>query len=103
MCPDYDLAKAARSIAFGKFINAGQTCIAPDYALVPKGKESAFADAVMAQVRKSYPTIAGNDDYSAIIAERHRRRLAVQQPEEQPAERAVARDAVGGDVDARPA
>ena len=76
MCPDYDLAKAARSIAFGKFINAGQTCIAPDYALVPKGKESAFADAVMAQVRKSYPTIAGNDDYSAIIAERHRRRLA---------------------------
>ena len=30
----------------------------------------------MAQVRRSYPTIAGNDDYSGLIAERHRRRLA---------------------------
>src|SRR5688500_16843312 len=76
VCPDYDLAKAARSIAFGKFVNAGQTCIAPDYVLVPEGKERAFADAVIAQVRTSYPTIAGNDDYSSIIGERHRRRLA---------------------------
>jgi coniferyl-aldehyde dehydrogenase len=76
ICPDYDLAKAARSIAFGKFVNAGQTCIAPDYVLVPEGKERAFADAVMAQVRRSYPAIAGNDDYSGMISERHRRRLA---------------------------
>ena len=76
VCPDYDLAQAARSIAFGKFVNAGQTCIAPDYVLVPEGKERDFAEAVMAQVRISYPTIAGNDDYSGLIGERHRRRLA---------------------------
>ena len=76
VCPDYDLAKAARSIAFGKFVNAGQTCIAPDYVLVPEGKEREFAEAVMAQVRRSYPAIAGNDDYSGLISERHRRRLA---------------------------
>ena len=76
VCPDYDLAKAARSVAFGKFVNAGQTCIAPDYVLVPEGKEREFAEAVMAQVRRSYPTIAGNDDYSGLIGERHRRRLA---------------------------
>ncbi|HLL29973.1 MAG TPA: coniferyl aldehyde dehydrogenase, partial [Allosphingosinicella sp.] len=76
VCPDYDLAKAARSIAFGKFVNAGQTCIAPDYVLVPEGQERAFADALMAQVRRSYPAIAGNDDYSGMISERHRRRLA---------------------------
>jgi coniferyl-aldehyde dehydrogenase len=76
ICPDYDLAKAARSIAFGKFVNAGQTCIAPDYVLVPEGRETAFAEAVMAQVRTSYPAIAGNGDYSSIIAERHHRRLA---------------------------
>lgn len=76
VCPDYDLAKAARSIAFGKFVNAGQTCIAPDYVLVPEGRERAFADALMAQVRRSYPAIAGNDDYSGLISERHRRRLA---------------------------
>jgi coniferyl-aldehyde dehydrogenase len=76
VCPGYDLAKAARSIAFGKFVNAGQTCIAPDYVLVPEGKERAFADSVIAQVRRSYPAIAGNDDYSGLISERHRRRLA---------------------------
>lgn len=76
ICPGYDLAKAARSIAFGKFVNAGQTCIAPDYVLVPEGKERAFADALMAQVRRSYPAIAGNDDYSSLISERHRQRLA---------------------------
>ncbi|MGZ8298656.1 MAG: aldehyde dehydrogenase family protein, partial [Allosphingosinicella sp.] len=76
VCADYDLAKAARSIAFGKFVNAGQTCIAPDYVLVPEGTERAFAEAVMAQARRSYPTIAGNDDYSGLISERHRRRLA---------------------------
>jgi coniferyl-aldehyde dehydrogenase len=76
VCPDYDLAKAARSVAFGKFVNAGQTCIAPDYVLVPEGGEREFAEAVMAQVRRSYPSIAGNDDYSGLIAEPHRRRLA---------------------------
>jgi coniferyl-aldehyde dehydrogenase len=76
ICPDYDLAKAARSVAFGKFVNAGQTCIAPDYVLVPEGREGAFADALTAQVRHSYPSIAGNDDYSGLISERHRRRLA---------------------------
>ncbi|HEU0097553.1 MAG TPA: coniferyl aldehyde dehydrogenase [Allosphingosinicella sp.] len=75
VCPGYDLAKAARSVAFGKFVNAGQTCIAPDYVLVPEGEERAFAEAVMAQVRRSYPAIAGNDDYSGLISERHRRRL----------------------------
>ncbi|HYD36838.1 MAG TPA: coniferyl aldehyde dehydrogenase [Allosphingosinicella sp.] len=76
VCPDYDLAKAARSVAFGKFVNAGQTCIAPDYVLVPQGREREFAEAVMAQVHRSYPTIAGNDDYSGLVSERHRRRLA---------------------------
>ena len=76
VCPGYDLAKAARSIAFGKFVNAGQTCIAPDYVLVPEGRERALADALMARVRRSYPAIGGNDDYSGMISERHRRRLA---------------------------
>ncbi|MGA9583301.1 MAG: coniferyl aldehyde dehydrogenase [Allosphingosinicella sp.] len=76
ICPDYDLARAARSIAFGKFVNAGQTCIAPDYVLVPEGKERVFADALMAQVRRCYPAIAGNDDYSGLIGDRHRQRLA---------------------------
>ena len=76
VCPDYPLDKAARSIAFGKFVNAGQTCIAPDYALVPAAKADAFAEAVMAQVRRGYPTVAHNDDYSSLITQRHYDRLA---------------------------
>ncbi|MFN3943814.1 MAG: coniferyl aldehyde dehydrogenase [Allosphingosinicella sp.] len=75
VCPDYALDKAAKSIAFGKFVNAGQTCIAPDYVLVPRGREEAFAQALMAQVRASYPTLGGNDDYSGVISPRHRERL----------------------------
>ncbi|HEY0044197.1 MAG TPA: coniferyl aldehyde dehydrogenase [Allosphingosinicella sp.] len=76
VCPGFDLAKAARSIAFGKFVNAGQTCIAPDYVLVPDGQADAFAEAMLAQVRRSYPTITDNPDYSALVSERHYRRLA---------------------------
>jgi len=75
ICPDYPLEKAARSIAFGKFINAGQTCIAPDYVLVPSGRAEAFAEAVLEQARRSYPRVGGNDDYSAVISPRHRERL----------------------------
>ena len=76
VCDDYPLDKAARSIAFGKFLNAGQTCIAPDYVLVPKGKEEAFAEAVLADARRGYPNIAENADYSGVVSERHRQRLA---------------------------
>ena len=75
VCPDYPLEKAARSIAFGKFVNAGQTCIAPDYALVPSERCEAFAHRVLAEAARAYPAIAGNRDYSAIITEQHRTRL----------------------------
>jgi coniferyl-aldehyde dehydrogenase len=75
VCDDYSVQKAARSIAFGKFLNAGQTCIAPDYVLVPEGKAQAMANALMNEVRLAYPEIAGNPDYSGVISERHRKRL----------------------------
>jgi coniferyl-aldehyde dehydrogenase len=76
VCDDYPLDKAARSIAFGKFINAGQTCIAPDYVLVPRAKAEAMAHALLTQAKRSYPAIAGNNDYSALISPRHHARLA---------------------------
>jgi coniferyl-aldehyde dehydrogenase len=83
VCPDYPLDKAARSVAFGKFLNAGQTCIAPDYALVPKRRVEAFGKAVLAAARKAYPTIGPNEDYTSIIDERHVVRLlrAIQEVE----------------------
>jgi coniferyl-aldehyde dehydrogenase len=76
VCADYDLAKAAKTIAFGKLVNAGQTCIATDYALVPAGRERAFADAVIAAARTMYPQIAGNPDYTSVASDRHFARLA---------------------------
>jgi coniferyl-aldehyde dehydrogenase len=76
VCPDYPLAKAARSIAWGKFINAGQTCIAPDYVLVPRKEAEGFARELLAAARSGYPTIADNEQYSAIISLRHQERLA---------------------------
>jgi acyl-CoA reductase-like NAD-dependent aldehyde dehydrogenase len=76
VAPGFPLAEAADRIMFGKCANAGQTCVAPDYVLVPAGTEQAFAEAARAAVARLYPTLAANPDYSAIVNERHYRRLA---------------------------
>ncbi len=75
VCRDYDLLAAARTIAQAKFFNAGQTCIAPDYALVPQEHAVRFADAVRDAARRMYPTVAGNPDYTSIASDRHHLRL----------------------------
>ena len=72
---DADLDTSALRLMTGKLLNAGQTCIAPDYALVPRSRVSAFADAVRGAVAKLYPAIAENRDYSAIVNDRHYARL----------------------------
>ncbi|MCY1425905.1 Coniferyl aldehyde dehydrogenase [compost metagenome] len=69
------LADAAERIAFGKTLNAGQTCVAPDYVLVPRERLDDFASAYQNVVRRFYPTLANNRDYSAIINPRHLARL----------------------------
>ena len=75
LCDDYPLQDAARSIAFGKYLNAGQTCISPDYALVPHDRVEEFAQAVIAEARRKYPSLATNPDYTSIISPRHHARL----------------------------
>lgn len=75
LAPDADLARAATAIVAGKLLNAGQTCVAPDYVLVPRGRRPALADALAAAARRLYPTLADNPDYSAIINARHYERL----------------------------
>lgn len=75
IAPGYPLDKAARGIALGKFINAGQTCIAPDYVLVPRGQGRALAQAILSVVAQGYPTIRDNPDMTTIITPRHRERL----------------------------
>jgi acyl-CoA reductase-like NAD-dependent aldehyde dehydrogenase len=61
---------------YGKCLNAGQTCIAPDYALVPEESVAAFISAAQRTVAALYPTLAANPDYTAIVDDRHRARLA---------------------------
>jgi coniferyl-aldehyde dehydrogenase len=75
VCPDYPTGKAARAIAFGKFVNAGQTCIAPDYVLAPASRAMELAEAILAEAKRLYPSIADNPDYTSIITDRHYQRL----------------------------
>jgi coniferyl-aldehyde dehydrogenase len=73
--PDYDLSTAAERIARGKLLNAGQTCIAPDYVLVQERAVDAFARAYEAAAARLYPRLIDNRDYTAIIDDRHFDRL----------------------------
>ena len=70
-----DLDQAAARIAYGKLLNAGQTCIAPDYALVPEATVQAFADKLQGQMRRMFGTDPDNNDYTSIVSDRHYARL----------------------------
>lgn len=71
-----DLDLAARKIAWGKYNNAGQTCVAPDYLLVEDGCAEALIDKIRAQIRTFYgQDPAASDVYGRIINQRHFDRL----------------------------
>jgi len=73
--PTADLREAAVRIAHGKAFNSGQICVAPDYALVPRGKSAEFAADVNDAFLKLYPTAGGNAEYTSIISDRHAARI----------------------------
>ncbi len=70
-----DTAKAGERIALGKMLNAGQTCLAPDYLLVAQDQEMAMIDAVTKGVTNLYPTLLANDDYTSVVNGRNFDRL----------------------------
>ncbi|MBD9483561.1 coniferyl aldehyde dehydrogenase [Pseudomonas sp. PDM14] len=72
---DVPLQDAAERIAFGKTMNAGQTCVAPDYVLVPQDRVEGFIEAYRGVVQRFYPTLANNPDYTAIVNDRQLNRL----------------------------
>ncbi|MGJ8559342.1 MAG: coniferyl aldehyde dehydrogenase [Litorimonas sp.] len=72
---DAEIADIIPQIALGKMMNAGQTCIAPDYALMPEAKINAFSDAMIKRAEEMYPTFAGNEQYTSVIADAHYARL----------------------------
>jgi len=69
------LADAAERIAFGKTLNAGQTCVAPDYVLVPRTRIEGFIDVYRQVIRRFYPQLSDNPDYTSIINPRQQARL----------------------------
>ena len=72
---DYPIERAAERILTGKLYNAGQTCVAPDYVLVPRGRREAFVEAARRIVPRMYPSLVDNGDYTRIINAHHHRRI----------------------------
>jgi len=71
-----DIGSAGRRIAWGKFLNAGQTCVAPDYVVVDKGAEDALVASIVRWVRRFYgddPQASGS--FARIVNEAHLARL----------------------------
>lgn len=70
---DFDLA--AKRIMSGKTLNAGQICLAPDYALVPKENLDGFVASACNAVGEMYDDLKHNQDYTSVINERHYERI----------------------------
>ena len=71
---DYDIRTAAKRIIFTKLMNAGQTCVAPDYLFIPENRQEAFIDACREAAARQYPDLE-TPDYTSIIDNRAYRRL----------------------------
>lgn len=71
----FPMIDAAERISFGKCFNAGQTCVAPDYILVPRHRIDEFVNAFTQVVSTWYPTVRDNNDFTAVINERQHARL----------------------------
>jgi coniferyl-aldehyde dehydrogenase len=75
VCPGANLKRAAERIVFGKLANAGQICIAPDYVFVERAKFHDFIEMLQTYIKKAYPRLNNNPDYTSIISADHFSRL----------------------------
>ncbi len=62
---------AAKRVVFGKFLNVGQTCVAPDYVIAHESVADKFVQCLKKYIAKFYPDALGNDSYGKIISARH--------------------------------
>ncbi len=70
-----DIGRAALRVTMGKLLNAGQVCIAPDYAFVPAESVNDFVMAVEEQIRSMYPSLRDNAEYTSVVNHSHYARL----------------------------
>jgi len=75
VCSDYPLDKAAARLATGKWFNAGQTCIAPDYVLIDGRRQRELVQQLQTRVRERYGDFSDASDYTRIIHEGQYQRL----------------------------
>lgn len=73
--PSMPLKDAAERIAAGKLWNAGQTCVAPDYVFLPRGRVREFVAHFRHVVSNMYPTLANNPDYTCIVNDKQYNRI----------------------------
>lgn len=74
VCDDFDIDEAASRILYAKFLNAGQTCLAPDYVMVPEAKRDAFVAAAKRIVPQRYPD-PSSPQYTSVIDAKSYNRL----------------------------
>jgi coniferyl-aldehyde dehydrogenase len=72
---DIDIDDAVSRFILAKTLNAGQTCVAPDYILCPENKIDELVTSCKKQFNRMYPKFADNNDYSSIINEQQFQRL----------------------------
>ena len=75
LAADFDVKTAVERMMFGKFLNAGQTCVAPDYVFVPREKVDEFIAVAKKVVSRRYPS-ASTQDYTSIIDQKAFTRLS---------------------------
>lgn len=99
--PGADIAAAARHLVWGKFTNAGQTCVAPDHIFVHRSIEAALTTAMTAEIARAFgatpEAIAASPDYARVVNDRHHARLKALLEE---AQAQGAQIATGGQSDA---
>ncbi len=100
IAPEANFDKAVERIVYGKCVNAGQTCIAPDYVLLPRGREQAFVQAAQGVFGSLYPDYLRSGEYASIISDRQHQRLVALR-DDAVAAGATAHPLVQGDDDSR--
>ncbi|HEY6984954.1 MAG TPA: aldehyde dehydrogenase family protein, partial [Rhodanobacteraceae bacterium] len=73
--PNVRFEHAVERILLGKLLNAGQTCVAPDYVLLPRAQMTAFIEQARRVANRLYPGLPANPQYASIASERHHARL----------------------------
>lgn len=70
-----DIEQTCQRIMFGKTMNIGQICLAPDYTFVAEEKLDTFVEQCKSSTSNMFPTMLDNQDYTSVVNERHYQRL----------------------------